>query len=335
MAVLVALAAAGCAKKDEVPAAAAAAPVAAAAPALPAEIVIPGEQITPESLTSTADGHVIIGSVQAGTIWRAAPGSGNAEAWIQPGTDGLKGIFGVFADDSTNTLYACSGSFGAPPAGGPPPPPSTLHTFDLATGAPKGKYPMPEAGAFCNDIAVDAKGNVYVTDTSNMLIGRLAKGGTKIETWAGKEGSLGAKGGVLDGIAVLGDRVIVNALVSSKLFAVPIGAADGTAGKAVEIKTDRAVERPDGMRSFGSSDLLIAEGGGAGRLSRVTLTGDTGKAVTVKEGFPDGPVAVTVVGTTAYVLEGQLALMMNPPKPGMPPPPAKPYKATAVEVGKP
>jgi hypothetical protein len=44
---------------------------------------------------------------------------------------------------------------------------------------------------------------------------------------------------------------------------------------------------------------------------------------------------VTVVGTTAYVLEGQLALMMNPPKPGTPPPPAKPYRATAVEVGNP
>ena len=167
-----------------------------------------------------------------------------------------------------------------------------------------------------------------------MLIGRLAKGGTKIETWAGSDGSLGAKGGVLDGIAVLGDRVVVNALVASKLYAVPIG-ADGTAGKAVEIKTDRVIERPDGMRSFGGKDLLIAEGGGAGRLSRVTLTGDTGKAVTLKEGFPDGPVAVTVVGTTAYVLEGQLALMMAPPKPGAPPAPAKPYKATAVEVGAP
>jgi hypothetical protein len=120
---------------------------------------------------------------------------------------------------------------------------------------------------------------------------------------------------------VLGDRLLVNALIASKLYAVSIG-ADGAAGKAVEIKTDRVVERPDGMRSFGGSDLLIAEGGGAGRLSRVTVTGDTGKAVTLKEGFPDGPVAVTVVGTTAYVLEGQLGLMMNPPKPGETPSPA-------------
>ena len=181
---------------------------------------------------------------------------------------------------------------------------------------------------------MDAKGTIYVTDTNNMLVDRLVKGGTKLETWAGKDGSLGAKGGVLDGIAVLGDRVLVNALVASKLYALPIG-ADGAAGKAVEIKTNRVIDHPDGMRSFGGSDLLIAEGGGAGRLSRVTITGDSGNAATVKEGFPDGPVAVTVVDTTAYVLEGQLSLMMAPPKAGEAVPAAKPYKATAVEVGKP
>jgi len=334
VAVVTALALAACSRTET-----ATESTAAAAPSLPpappAEIVIPGQGISPESLTSTADGHVIIGSVGARTIWRAAPGAGTAEAWIQPGTDGMQGVFGVFADDSTGTLYACSGSFGAPPAAGaPPPPPSTLHTFDLATGTPKAKYPLPDAGGFCNDIAVDAAGNIYITDTNNMLVDRLAKGGSRLETWAGKDGSLGAKGGVLDGIAILGDRVLVNALVASKLYAIPVG-SDGAAGKAVEIKTDRTVEGPDGMRSFGGSDLLVAEGGGAGRLSRVTITGDTGKAVTLKEGFPDGPVAVTVVGTTAYVLEGQLSLMMNPPKPGETPPPAKPYKATAVEVGKP
>lgn len=303
--------------------------------ALPAQILIPGDHITPESLTSSADGHVIFGSVEARTIWRAAPGAATSEAWIKPGTDGMAQIFGVFADDRSGTLYACSNSLGPPPASGPAPV-STLYLFDLKSGAPKAKYPLPAAGAFCNDIAVDAKGNTYVTDTNNMLVGKLAKGGSKIETWAGADGGLGAKGGVLDGISVLGDRVIVNALAASKLFAVPIG-KDGAAGKPVEIKTSRTVERPDGMRSFGKTDLLVVEGGGGGRLSRVTITGDTGKVVTLKEGFPDGPVGVTVVGTTAYVVEGQLAAMAGGPgsQPGTPPVPTKPYKATAVEVGKP
>src|SRR5262245_28218850 len=217
VAVLVALAAAGCAKKDEAPAVTAAA--APAAPAPPAEIVIPGEHITPESLTSTTDGHVIIGSVQARTIFRAKPGAAAAEAWIQPGTDGMQGIFGVFADDKANTLWACSGGFPAPNA--PPPAPSALHAFDLKSGAPKGHYPLPTTGGFCNDIAVDSEGNAYATDTSNMEVLRLKKGAQALEVWAGN-GAFGPKGGVLDGIAVLGNRVLVNTLLTSKLFAIPI-----------------------------------------------------------------------------------------------------------------
>jgi hypothetical protein len=52
---------------------------------------------------------------------------------------------------------------------------------------------------------------------------------------------------------------------------------------------------------------------------------------TLRRGFPDGAVAVTQVGTTAYVLEGQLATYFRPA--GTPAPPARPFRATAVELG--
>jgi len=298
--------------------------------AAPADITMPGEKLFTESLTSTKDGAVIIGSVGGRTIFRAKPGSATAEAWIQPGTEGLGAVFGVFADDKSNTLYACSGTPGGPP-GAPPPPPSNLYAFDLKTGAHKAHYPFPTPGGFCNDIAVDKNGNAYATDTMNMEVVRLKKGATALEVWAGN-GAFGPKGGVLDGIAVLGDNVIANTLLTSKLFSVPIG-KDGAAGTATEIKLDTAVERPDGMRSFGKSSLLVAEGGSGGKLSKVVIDGTSGKRTVLKDGFPDGPVAVTVVGTTAYVLEGQLGAMRGPP--GGTPPPAKPFKATGVEVGKP
>jgi len=292
---------------------------------------IPGERVFPESLTSTADGAVIIGSIGARTIFRAAPGSGNAEVFIKPDTDGMKGIFGVFADNKSNTLYACSGSFG-PPQPGQPPAVGALYTFDLKSGAPKGHYPFPTEGGSCNDIAVGADGTAYATDTRNMEVVRLKKGAKELEVWAGANGEFGAKGGVLDGIAVLGDRVIANVLLTGKLFSAPIG-KDGKAGTVTEIKLDNPITRPDGMRAFGKSSLLVAEAGsGGGRLSRVDLTGDNGKVTTVKDGFPGGPVAVTVVGTTAYVLEGQLALMMGRGDPNAKP---TPFHAVAVPVGKP
>jgi len=310
--------------------AAAAAVVSVAHAAAPAEITIPGEKLFTESLTSTKDGAVIIGSVGGRTIFRAKPGSATAEAWIQPGTEGLGAIFGVFADDKSNTLWACSGTPGGPP-GGPPPPPSNLYAFDLKSGAHKAHYPFPTPGGFCNDIAVDSNGNAYATDTMNMEVVRLEKGGTALEVWAGN-GAFGPKGGVLDGIAVLGNTVIANTLLTSKLFSVPIG-KDGAAGTATELKLDTPVERPDGMRSFGKNALLVAEGGGGGKLTKVVVDGANGKRTVIKEGYADGPVAVTVVGSTAYVLEGQLGAMRGPP--GGTPPPAKPFKATGVEVGKP
>ena len=296
--------------------------------AAPAEIHIPGERVFPESLTSTADGSVIIGSIAAGTIYRTKPGSDTAEPWIPPGTDGLQGVFGVFADEKSKTLWACSGTFG-PPAPGAAPKPSALHAFDLKSGAPKGNYPVPTAGGGCNDIAIGSDGAAYVTDTSNMQVLRLKKGAKALEVWAGA-GAFGPKGGVLDGISVLKNRVLVNALLTSKLFSVPIG-KDGKAGAVTEVKLDRALERPDGMRRFGKNALLVVEGGAGGRLSRIVLDGDSGKVTSLKEGFPGGPVSVTVVGDTGYVLEGQLGMFMRP-TPGAQP---QPFHAVAVPVGKP
>jgi sugar lactone lactonase YvrE len=300
---------------------------AAADAAAPATITIPGERLFTESLTSAKDGTVIVGSVMGRTIFRVKPGAETGEAWIQPGTEGLAGVFGVLADDKSNTLWACSGSFGAP--GGPPPPPSALYAFDLKTGAHKAHYAFPTAGGFCNDIAVDKDGNAYATDTNNMQVVQLKKGAKELTVWSAPE-AFGAKGGVLDGIAVLGDRVLVNTLMTSKIFATPIG-KDGKAGATVEVKLDTPVERPDGMRSFGANSLLVAEGGG-GKLSKVVINGDSGKRTVLKEGLTNGLVAVTVVGTTAYGLES--GMRMGPPGAGGGPPP-KPSAATAVEVGKP
>ena len=303
--------------------------------AAPDTINIPGERIFPESLTSTTDGSIIIGSIGQKQIYRAKPGSDTAEVWIPAGTEGVNNILGVFADNKTNTLYVCSNALGPP--GAAPAVNGTLLTFDAKSGAPKGHYVFPTEKATCNDIAVDADDNAYATDTSNMEIVQLKKGGTALEVWAGADGAFGPKapkGGVIDGISVLGKLVYANTLATSKLFMVPIEAG-GKAGAVTEVKLDRAISHPDGMRSFGKDGVLIIEGGEGGRLSRIALSGDAGKVTTVKEGWPDGPVAVTVVGTTAYVLEGQLMAFMRPPGANTPPPPTKPFKATAVPVGKP
>jgi len=233
----------------------------------------------------------------------------------------------VFADNKSNTLWACSGSamFG-PPQPGAKPQSSSLFAFDLKTGAFKKSYPFPTAGSSCNDIAVDADGNTYATDTGNSEVVRLKKGAKELEVWVGG-GALGPKNIVLDGISVLGKKVFVNALATSKISSIAIE-HDGKAGAITELKLDRDIVRPDGMRSFGKNSILVVESG-AKRLSKIVIEGDAGKVATIKEGYVDNPTAVTVVGTTAYVSEMAFGAR---PEPGVAP---KPSHATAVEVGKP
>lgn len=298
-----------------------------AEPETPAQIVIPGRNLMTESLTSTADGSVIIGSIGARAIFRAAPGAATAEQWIGPATDGFYQVLGVFADEAAKTLWACSSNIDDDK----PAPPSALYAFDLSTGSPKGHWPLPTAGAFCNDIAVGTDGTAYVTDSANMQIVRLSPGASAIEVWTGN-GEFGAKGKVLDGIAVIDGHVVVNVLETGKLFSVPIG-ADGKADTVREVALDRPLKNPDGQRSFGSHGLLVVESGDGGRLSRVDFTPDVslGKVTTVQEGFPDGAAAVTVVGETAYVLQAQWDVAKHEQEPGYQP---KPFAAIGVPVGK-
>jgi hypothetical protein len=290
-----------------------------APPSPPQEISIPGTGIFPESLTAAADGSIYIGSVGKGQVYKVAPGGTVAEPFIAPGTGGIKQVFGVLADGDSGTLWACSNQVGGGPPGAAPPAPSALHAFELASGTHKASYALP-AGGFCNDIAVGPAGDTYATDTNGMLVLRLPKGGTKLEVWT-PAGAFGPAGGVLDGITVVGGRVLVNTLRTNKLFAVEV-ASDGKAGEVKELQLSAPLSGPDGMRAHGSSGLLVTNN--TGLIQHVVIEGDAGMVTTVKDGL-EGPVSVAVVGKTAYALEGQLGIMMAAP--GTTPPAEKPYRA--------
>src|SRR3974390_1857420 len=72
------------------------------------EITLPGTRVFPESITSTADGTLIVGSLGHGNVLRIAPGKASAEEWIKPGTGGLNQVLGVYADEKAKSLWVCS-----------------------------------------------------------------------------------------------------------------------------------------------------------------------------------------------------------------------------------
>ncbi len=85
--------------------------IASACAAQPATEIsaLPGARLYTESITSTKDGTLILGSLGKGDVSHIAPGSTTAEEWIKPGTNGLNQVFGVYADEKFKNLWVCSG----------------------------------------------------------------------------------------------------------------------------------------------------------------------------------------------------------------------------------
>lgn len=270
------------------------------------EVTINDTGTQAENLTSSQDGSVYFGSTAKGTIYRAAPGAAQAEAWIQASTTGLTNVLGVLADDKTNTLWVCQNSTGgrggAPVAGQ-----TALRSFDLKSGTAKATYPLPSNGGVCNDMAIASDGTVYATESFANRIHRLRPGATALDVWITDQRFAG-----IDGIAILADgAVYVNTFFGGELFRIPVN-GDGGAGPIVKIETSMPLSRPDGLRSVGPRTLIQAEG--QGRFTELTIDGNRANVRVVKDGL-SGATGVTLVGDTALVLVERAKAVVVPYRP--------------------
>ncbi|HEY7339152.1 MAG TPA: hypothetical protein VH639_29965 [Bryobacteraceae bacterium] len=261
----------------------------------PTEITLPGTRVFPESITSTSDGTLIVGSLGHGNVMRIAPGKATAEEWIKPGAGGLNGVLGVYADEKGKSLWVCSNNLENKGEA------TSVMAFDLKSGAPKGTYRLPGDGSLCNDIAIGADGTAYISDTRLNSVLMLKPGAKALEVAAKDPLLAGA-----DGLA-FGDKstLYVNSVTSGKLLRLKLG-ADGKSTSMTDLKLSRPLDRPDGMRAIGAHRLLLAEN--SGKMSIVTFEGpDMQNAVikTIKEGLESTP-GVTATRGMAWVVEGKL-----------------------------
>jgi len=262
------------------------------------EITLPGTRVFPESITSTANGTLIVGSLGHGNVSRIAPGKTTAEEWIKPGTGGLNQVLGVYADEKGKTLWVCSNNLDKNGEA------TSVKAFDLTTGTLKGTYPLPGADALCNDIAVAADGTAYVSDTRQATILLLKRGSKDLELAAKDPLLAGA-----DGLA-FGDKTIlyVNCVTTGKLLRLDLG-PDGKSKGVIDLKLSRPLERPDGMRAIGKNRLLLAEN--SGKMDIVTFEGQTAMVQTIKEGLESTP-GVTATRGMAWIVEGKLNYRNDP-----------------------
>jgi sugar lactone lactonase YvrE len=292
-----------------------------AADAARGDILIDGKGVHPESVTSSKDGSLFTGSVP-GIIYRAGPKDTKAVPFIAPNAEnGLRSTYGVLADDAQGRLWVCSvAPFGAPRAAGPQQP-SEVVAFDLTSGKLLGRWPFPGGGT-CNDIAVAADGAAYATDTPGGRILKLAKGGTALEVVAADERLKG-----IDGIAFAADgRMYINNVQKQEMWRVALQPG-GAPAVLTKLNVDVPMAGPDGLRSIGGNRFLQAEGT-AGRITLLTISGDNVTTVVLRDGLQSSP-GVTLIGNTAYAVEGKINYLFDAKLRGQDP---GPFKAIAIAL---
>src|SRR5579864_1658154 len=294
-------------------------------------IPVPGKKAFPESITSTSDGALLVGRLGDGGIVRVNPRTAESSVFIQPGASGSRSILGVFADEASSTLWACSndlGALGGSAAGSDTW--SALKSFDLNTGDAKHSFSLPSSHAYCNDITVDGKGYVYVTDSANPTILKLSAGATTFDVFAQDSAfSAPQSGGAgLDGIAFGSDgNLYVTTYTAGELLRVEV--KDGKARRVTKLSGNRHLQFPEALRSLGDNSFLLIEG--SGRLDRVVIRGDAFAVNLIHDGFVT-PTSVAQIGTTAWVSEGQLAFFFDPSKRNSSP--SLPFRIYAVPMRK-
>lgn len=262
-------------------------------------LVLSGDAYYPESLAADAGGTLYVGSLVTGQV--VAFADGETEGTVVVGaSSGVTGVAGVAVRGDELWLCSVDTTFQRP---------TEVRSFTL-DGVARATHSLGP-GRFCNDLAFDAAGALYVTDSFSGTVLRLAPGGAALEPWLEDAALAPAMPGGfgLDGLALVAGAVFVNKLDTGGLYRVAIGAG-GAAGPAQPITVTPALTAPDGMRALDDRTLLVVEG--SGRLTRVTVDGATATATPLATEL-DQPTAVAVARGAAWVTEGQLGRLFAMP----------------------
>jgi len=247
--------------------------IAVSAPAFAAEILIKDAKSQPESLAAAPDGTLIVGSASTPFVYKIKPGSTTPEVFIDASAEGPGTFFlGQLVDG--DTVWSCLLT--------PVPNTNARHTAligsDLRTGARKLRWNLPGDNNVCNDMAVGPDKALYISDTGNAKIFRLAPGAQSAETWLDNRLATG-----IDGLTFFNGVLYYNSVFFNNFYRVPVDAS-GKAGAPVQIWMDAPVKGIDGLR-VANGKMVQAENG-SGKIHMITLMdGDRAHITVLKEGL--------------------------------------------------
>jgi hypothetical protein len=272
--------------------------------ALSAEVLIGDPKSQPESLAVAPNGDVIVGSASTPFVYKIKKGATTAEKFIDASAEGAGTFFfGQLVEGST--LWTCQLT---PVAGVTPVQRKTyLRGFDVATGKDKLRWELPGANTTCNDFTVGPDKALYISDTANAKIYRLAPGAKSAELYLDHRNLTG-----IDGLTFLNGTLYFNSVFFNNLYRVPVG-ADGKPGAPVQIWMDAPVKGIDGMRAA-NGKLYVAENGSGKIHSLTLLDGDKAHVTVLKEGLMT-PTGVEPAGDMLWIAERGAGKAVSIPMP--------------------
>ena len=274
-------------------------------PAMAADVLIVDSKSQPESLSAAPDGTLYVGSASTPYVYRVKQGSTTPEKFVDASSEGPGTFFfGMLVDGSTNTLWTCQ--LTPLPNATPVKRHTALRGFDLASGAQKLRWNLPGDNSTCNDFSIGPDKALYISDTANSKIYKLAAGASNADLFLEDRALYG-----IDGITFLGGVLYVNNVFSNNLYRIPVDTS-GKAGAPVDIWMDQPIKGPDGMRAA-NGKLLVAENG-SGKISVITVKGDKSSVKSIKTGL-NTPTGVEPAGSVLWIAERGAGKAVSVPLP--------------------
>ncbi|MGF6371622.1 sugar lactone lactonase YvrE [Paraburkholderia sp. RAU6.4a] len=281
-----------------------------------ADITFTAPQAFPESITWSARQHVfMVGSVRHGTVGKITP-DGHYSEFIHD--DRLISTLGLFVDDRRNTLWVTNSDPGvgehtnAATKGKL----AAIATYDATTGEPRAYYDLSSIhpGAhLANDLAVDADGNVYVTDSFAPIVYRIDTRG-QMSAWARDPRFHTGEGFNLNGIAMHPDRyLIIGNYNSGALFKIDIHEPS----RIEQITLPEALKGADGFDLVDSQHLVVVQNEGIDRTVELVSTDGwrTATIERVQKSERSMPTAAVTENGKTYVLNSRIDTLFKPGSP--------------------
>ena len=259
----------------------------------------------PEGIAVSKQGDIFVGSLKENRIVKFPNGKKKPEEFVPPAAHGLLSVIGIIVDDKHKILWACSSNPGV--TNYPSNNPVSLKAFDLVSGDIIDSYPFP-GGGFCNDITIDSKDNVYVTDSFNPRILRLNKSKNRLEVWLENKLFEG-EGFNLNGITYSNNSIYTVKMNSGELFKVNVS-NNVKRINLIKIDLPRKLNAPDGIKAINKNNLLVVEN--KGNLTKINLS-STIKLKILRDNL-DTPTTVAIRGGTAWVLQAQFGHLFGDEK---------------------